>query len=275
MIPVPDDVGALVFSSAGLAAVALAAALLLLLPPRPTGLLRDPTVGGARPGWGRPRRRFVVLLAGPAFVVAPQPTVAAVAVVGAAAAVAGARRRAAEERDAVRRRARVVEACDALGAELAAGRTPAGALACVAHDWPHLEPAARSAANGGDVVAELRLCARPAGAAALRVVAAAWSVSARTGHGLADVLARVADDLRASEQTARVVRSELASARATARLLAALPVLTLAMGAGAGASPWAFLLGGPPGWICLGAGGALTAAGLAWIDSLARRVESG
>ena len=46
------------------------------------------------------------------------------------------------------------------------------------------------------------------------------------------------------------------------------------MGAGAGASPWAFLLGQPIGLACLAAGGGLTAAGLAWIDALARGIEA-
>jgi tight adherence protein B len=117
-----------------------------------------------------------------------------------------------------------------------------------------------------------RLSAEP-GAEGLRLVAAAWQVSHRTGRGLADALARVADGLRATRATDRVVQGELASARATARLVAALPLLTMAMATGAGADPVTFLIASPLGLGCLAGGLALGFSGLAWIDRLARDVH--
>ena len=83
----------------------------------------------------------------------------------------------------------------------------------------------------------------------------------------------MAEDLRAGEASRRVVASELASARATGRLVAGLPVLAWLMGSGSGGDPLAWLLGGPAGWACLALGGGLLLGGLAWIELLARSVE--
>ncbi|HWJ81803.1 MAG TPA: type II secretion system F family protein [Nocardioides sp.] len=205
------------------------------------------------------------------------PRTAVLAVVGVTATVAGARlvarQRAVRAEAAVR--SRVVELCATLHAELAAGQAPAAALGRAAADWSVLAPAARTAATGGDVPAALRTLTEAPGAGDLRVVAAAWQVAHRTGHGLADTVARVAEELRAAEQTRRVVTGELASARATARLVAVLPLLALLMGSSTGADPWSFLLGHPLGLVCLAAGLGFLLAGLSWIEALARDVERG
>lgn len=225
---------------------------------------------------GPPRRRSVLLLAlasGVLAVASAQEVALGLVVLGLAAGALRMLRRAREARTAGRYRTRVVELCDALQAELAAGQSAEQALGRAAEDWPLVGPAARAAATGGDVTNALRDLATVPGAASLRIVAAAWLVAHRTGHGLADALGRVADDLRAAEQTHRIVAGELASARATARLLAGLPVVALAMGAGAGASPWAFLVGSPAGLVCLVTGLGLGYAGLAWVDALAAAID--
>lgn len=165
-----------------------------------------------------------------------------------------------------------MEACDLLAAELAAGRPPGAALDLAARQWSPLAPVAQAQALGTDVPDAMRRVAtsRP-GAADLRLVAAAWQVAQESGHGLARALDRVGRGIRSRRRTRRVVESELASARATARLVAVLPLAALVMGSGAGGDPWHFLLATPAGWLCLGAGSALLAGGLVWIETIADR----
>ncbi|PVG82417.1 type II secretion system protein [Nocardioides gansuensis] len=168
----------------------------------------------------------------------------------------------------------VLSACELIAAELGAGQPPGAALAAAAREWPGLAPVADAFVLGSDVPDALRdLAARHPGADDLRLVAAAWQVAHHSGHGLAAAVDRVAGRIRSVRATRRVVESELASARSTARLVAALPLAALLLGSGAGGSPWEFLLGTPAGLACLAAGLALGCLGLWWIEALADGVE--
>lgn len=163
----------------------------------------------------------------------------------------------------------VVEVCEALAGELRSGRPPLVALRSCVEAWSALEPAARAGELGGDVPRALRRLALLPGASGLDEVAAAWQVSEGAGGTMALALGRVAESSRRRRATQRLVASELASAQATARLLAVLPVAVLLMGSGIGADPAAFLLTTPAGITCLALGLAFAYAGLAWIDRIA------
>lgn len=176
------------------------------------------------------------------------------------------------DREALATAASVAEACQVLAVELRAGVPPGRALERVAVTWPPCAGVAGAHRVGSDVPGAWRALAERPGAAGLRRVAAAWQVSARTGQGLAAAVDRVAGELRRDRETRRTVEGELASARSTARLVAALPVFALLLGSGGGADPVGFLLGTPAGLSCLAAGLGLGAAGLAWIERLARDV---
>lgn len=171
--------------------------------------------------------------------------------------------------------AAVLEVCDLLAADLAAGRPPDAALSAAAERWPPLGQVVDALRLGADVPdAMRRVAAQRRGAADLRWVAGAWQVSQHSGHGLAAALERTARGLRGRRRTRRLVDSELASARATARLVACLPLAVLLMGSGAGSDPWSFLLGTPVGWACAAMGLSLVGVGLWWIERMADRAAA-
>ena len=205
------------------------------------------------------------LVAGAAAGAAVLLLIAALGVTSVRALLAVRRRRAAAARTAER----VLETCELVASELVAGQSTGVALRRAAEEWPELGPVAEAGELGSDPAVALADLARSPGAGDLRLVAAAWSVAHRTGGGLADTLDRVAATIRDRRATGRVVESELASARATARLVAALPLVMLLLGGGHGSGAWAFLLGHPVGLACLTAGVALGLAGLWWIERIA------
>jgi tight adherence protein B len=175
-------------------------------------------------------------------------------------------------RRADHRRAAVREACDVVVAELRAGHSPARALEAAADVLPDLAHVVVTSQRGGDVPTAMRAVQR-AGDETLDRLAVAWAVASTSGAGLAGVLERVAGGLRDEEVLRREVAAQLSAPRASARVLAALPILGLALGTGAGADPIGFLLGSVYGWLCLVAAVALATVGLVWVERLARAAE--
>ena len=205
---------------------------------------------------------LLVASAGPSIVIS---TVSIAAVV---ALILAQRARQARQRAATSRRAAVIEACDILSADLTAGRPPADALEAAATSCPDLQVASAAAKLGGDVPAALELAAESPGAEGLKALSAAWRVAEESGAAFALITERLADSLRADEAIRRQITANLAGTRATARLLAALPLFGTALGYAIGAHPLAFLLTTPLGYLCLLTGLLLTALGLHWTTTL-------
>ncbi|GGT61881.1 type II secretion system F family protein [Streptomyces althioticus] len=171
----------------------------------------------------------------------------------------------------------VVALCGALAGELRAGRQPGEALLAAARDsgglGGHQAAVLAAARFGGDVPGALTAAARQPGAEGLRGLAACWRVAVDQGAGLADGLDRLEAALRAERDQRADLRAQLSGARATAVMLAGLPVVGLALGAALGADPLHVLLHTPSGTVCLAAGGVLEGLGLWWALRIMRGAE--
>jgi tight adherence protein B len=89
------------------------------------------------------------------------------------------------------------------------------------------------------------------------------------------VAAAVEDDLRARARAETELRAAVAGPRASAAVLAGLPLVGLLMGSGVGADPWRVLTTTGTGTVLLVAGVALELAGVTWSARLVRRAVSG
>jgi tight adherence protein B len=157
----------------------------------------------------------------------------------------------------------VTEGLGALAADLRSGRsvetaTASAVAACADEDSGRAlarairAPGASAAEESGGL------------GQALDRISAGVLLSSRTGCSLAAVVAAVEDDLRARHRQRLELRAATAAPRASALLLAGLPVLGLAMGSGVGADPWAVLTTTGIGQVLLVAGVTLELAGVAW-----------
>lgn len=176
--------------------------------------------------------------------------------------------------DLAARRARELEWLEALVTEVRAGADPAAALVASSRSVPGVVPRAVAAARGaGDVAEALRVDG--VRAPLVRAVAACWDVAAGTGAGLAASLATLSDAGRENERLHRELRAGLAEPRATALVLAALPVVGLGLGSLLGAAPLPWLVGSAVGLAVLAAGAALEVLGAWWAWRIAVSCEQG
>ncbi|MFJ4439581.1 type II secretion system F family protein [Streptomyces sp. NPDC088923] len=185
----------------------------------------------------------------------------------------------AEARARAARADAVVVLCGLLAGEVRAGSGPAEALAHAVSACGELGPKCAdilaAARFGGDVPAALREAARTPGAEGLVGLAACWRVALDRGAGLAVGLERLERALLADRDQRADLLAQLSGARATAGLLAALPLLGLLLGSAVGAAPLRVLFGSAPGVVCLVIGSVLEAAGVWWCLWLVRQAQRG
>ncbi|WSN11621.1 hypothetical protein OG792_01385 [Micromonospora sp. NBC_01699] len=217
----------------------------------------------AAPGWvdGAPKR-VVVVVAGFAAVVGavlagPVAGFAALAYGGLAVRAALRRR---TGRAAERARRRQLDKLCALAADLRAGLPITNAFA---PDPDSVPPAgtpspARTTSTATGPAERIDGLAR-----------AAVRLAEQTGAPLADLLERIEADARAMDRGLAAAAAQAAGARATAMLLAGLPLGGIALGYGIGVDPLAVLLRTPIGAGCAVGAILLQLAGLAWADRLA------
>lgn len=220
--------------------------------------------------WAMPARSLApaVLAAGlaGAVLIGPGGAVAGAAVAGTAGSRWRARR---NRRDRTVATTGLADALGMLVSELRAGAHPATAAEAAAADAPPgaagaLATAAAAARLGGDVPAVLRAHDAPALRPWLDRLADAWGLADRHGVPLADLIEAVRVDVEHRTRFAAEVDARLAGPRATAAVLAGLPLLGLALGQAIGADPVRVLAGTTAGQGLLVVGTGLACAGVLW-----------
>jgi tight adherence protein B len=171
----------------------------------------------------------------------------------------------------------IAEGLAAFVAELRSGADPARAALGAAEDAepPAAEvfaTVAATAQRGGDV--EKALENNESAHAGVRQLARAWRLSGDHGVPLADVLEAVRDDLRRRAGFVRHVHARMEGPRASAAVLAALPVLGVLLGELTGSHPLGVLTGSGIGQVLLVVGVALVCAGLRWSARLTKEVTA-
>ena len=255
------------------AALALAMAL-MVAPGRPRsriGSQRSPT---------RVRRTAVLL--GAVAAVAAVAVLAPIAATAASAVVAAsiARRRSGSRNRAQRAEesAALQGALSVLVGELRVGAHPVVAFESAAGEVDgtvasSLRAVAARARLGADVAAGLRSVAADSTVPDYwERLSASWQLAQTQGLAIVALIRAAERDIVERERFASGVTAGMAGARATAAILAGLPVLGVGLGHLIGAEPLRFLLsGGVGGWFLL-AGVTLACAGLWWSDRITDRV---
>ncbi|MEN0138076.1 MAG: type II secretion system F family protein [Rhodococcus sp. (in: high G+C Gram-positive bacteria)] len=181
------------------------------------------------------------------------------------------RRRSAKAKDADLRV--VLAGLEVVTAELRVGAHPAAACRTAADESTGSVSAAFRAASarsrlGGSAADGFRITDSRVGTELGRI-ADIWAVADAHGLALAELLEAARTDLVGRSRFRQRTEASLAGARATATVLAGLPLLGVGLGQMMGASPLTVLFGGGVGGILLLLGAGLVCAGLLWTDRIA------
>jgi tight adherence protein B len=181
-----------------------------------------------------------------------------------------------------RREEAQIRAVRLLCQELEAGAAPsgawAGAAAIAADSAAQFQAAAAAASAGEDAGLALRTATAKSdplgsGDAALQRLGSAWSASAALGASGAAVLERWLDDMDARARGRDALAAALAGPRASAAMIAGLPIVGIGLGSAMGAQPLRVLTGSGIG-IALGSlGAAFELAGLLWVRQIIRAAQ--
>ncbi|MGY6657621.1 type II secretion system F family protein [Amycolatopsis sp. TRM77291] len=182
-------------------------------------------------------------------------------------------------RQEVRSRARANAAL--AEAELTASvlRTMIGELRAGAHPVTAAEATAEAIPGASERLRGLIAAARLGGETAADpdappALVNAWTLANRFGLPMADVLDAARRDAEAGIAFRRRLKAKMAGPRASAAVLAALPLVCLPLGEAMGAGPVQVLTGTGAGQLLLVIGSALIWAGTAWCRALTGRVAS-
>lgn len=262
-------------ASASGSALALALALAMMPAPRRSRGLVD-----SRPSRVASRRVWMIAgSVGSALAVAlVAPMAATVAGVVVAATLAGRRRR---FRARTRRSREAVVLQAALGVlvgELRVGAHPVMAFEAAAAEASggvadSLRAVAARARLGADVAAGLRSVAEHSVLTGYwERLAVCWHLAQTQGLAIVALVLAAQRDIVERERFASRVAAGMAGARATAAILAGLPILGVGLGQLIGAEPLRFLFSGGVGGLLLLSGVSLACAGLWWSDRITERV---
>ncbi|WP_029116873.1 type II secretion system F family protein [Mycobacterium sp. URHB0044] len=255
------------------AAVSLALAL-LVAPGTPRRRLTQRRIAGAVPDSAL---MLVGVMAAVVLVFAvPVTVVLAVAILASTLVVR--RRRAVRSSRRAEESAALQGALSVLVGELGVGAHPIAAFETAASEVDgavagQLSAVAARARLGADVAAGLRAVAvqsmLPAQWERLSVC---WQLAQTHGLAIATLMRTAHRDVVERDRYASRVTAGMAGARATALILAGLPLLGVGLGELIGAGPVRFLFSdGPGGWLLV-VGVALACCGLAWSDRITNRV---
>jgi tight adherence protein B len=253
-------------------ALALLSAPLPITRRRFTGLFMA-SVEARKPQRGTLFRVAIGVVIVAAAIVGIGPLVAAMLVAG----TVGIRvRRAGRDRRCSAECAYLLDAVEAVIGELRVGAHPSAAAAVAAREsrgeaaLAFAVSAARSRLGGSGADG----LQHPDSVIAVELtgIADAWRIAEHHGLALAELLSAARADLVGRIRFRGRTAAALAGARATAAVLAALPLVGIALGQLMGAAPLTVLFGSSAGSVLLPLGAGLACAGLLWTDAITRKV---